>query len=76
MTPGHDESAENDRKPPPEPSIRYETTEHRREVDQSSIGTVDPGGVLLSDRQVFGHVEDQQRAHSVERELLPHLGEK
>ena len=47
---------------------------HRSDVNQRGIGTVDDGGFAIGEEPVLDQVEDQQGAHAVIGETLPHFG--
>ncbi len=69
----HDQAAEDDRGSPAQPPIRDGATKQRRQINKRRIQAVDPGGLLLRDQQMLGHVEDQQGAHAEKRKLVPHF---
>ena len=50
--------------------------EHRGDVDEAGIGPVDQRRLAVGEKPVLGQVEDQQRAHAVVGEALPHFGEE
>src|SRR6266478_2557037 len=72
----HDAAADDHCAPLAEPSIRDQAAENRREIRYSRIGAVNERRLFLADQQLLGHVVDQQGAHAVVGENLPHLGQK
>ena len=64
-----------------EQAIGDEAAEDRRAPDAARVGAVDRRRVRVREAQPAGagrrdHVEDQERAHPVVAEALPHLGEE
>ena len=60
------------------PSQRSATiaAHQRQQIDQGGVGGVLAVGEGVVEQEVFGQVEDQQAAHAVVGEPLPHLGEE
>jgi hypothetical protein len=50
--------------------------DHRRDVHQRRVGAVDDRGLAVGEQPVLHQVENQQPAHAVVGEALPHLGEE
>ena len=50
-----------------------DTADQGRQVDEGDIGAVLPRGPLVREQELLGQVEDQQAAHAVIGEPLPHL---
>src|SRR5580692_12778075 len=76
MPGGHDAAADDYGATLAKPPIRDQAAENRREIGQSLISAINEGGFFLADQQLLGHVVDQQGAHAVVGENLPHLGQK
>jgi hypothetical protein len=70
------QAAEHHRLALPEIAVGEIAAEHRRDVDQRQVGAVDQVRLVVGERPMLHQVEDQQRAHAVEGEALPHLGEE
>src|SRR2546423_1100304 len=60
----------------PQPSIRDETTENRREPHASGVGAVDGTGVFVVEPESVDHIENQERPHAVVGEAFPRFGEE
>src|ERR1700722_20903350 len=76
MPGGHDAAADDYGATLAKPPIRDQAAENRREIGQRLISAINEGGFFLADQQLLGHVVDQQGAHAVVGENLPHLGQK
>src|SRR3984957_4998460 len=76
MTARHDAAADDYGAPLAEPSIRDQAAENRREIGHRGVGAVNERGFFLADQQLLGHVVDQQGAHAVVGENLPHFGQE
>src|SRR5207342_455591 len=76
MAEGHDDRADDHRALPPEPTVGHDAAEDGREVERRDVHAVHHRGVLLREQQLLRHVIDEQRAHAVVGEDLPHLREK
>src|ERR1044071_3937545 len=76
MAERHDGPADEYRIALAEPSIRDYAANQWREVDARSVDAVDERSRFLREQELLHHVVHEQRAHPVERELLPHVGEK
>ncbi len=59
-----------------QPPVRQHPAEEGQEVDQGGVGRVLALGEGVVEQEVLGQVEDQQAAHAVVGEPLPHLGEE
>ena len=73
---GEQDAAEQHRLALAEVAVGEIAAEHRRDVDQAGVGAVDEVRLAVGEQPVLGQVEDQQRAHAVVGETLPHLGEE
>ena len=59
------------------PSTVGEIAAHQRQqIDQGGVGRVLAVGEGVVEQELLGQVEDQQAAHAVVGEALPHLGEE
>jgi len=76
MARGHDAGADDHRAPLAEPAIRDDSSKNRCDVGHAHVGPIDQRRLFLADQQLLGHVVDQQGAHAVVGENLPHLGQK
>src|SRR5690606_27390902 len=50
--------------------------EDRGDVHQCSVSAIEDRAFLVREHPVLDEIEDQQRAHAVVGESLPHLGEE
>ena len=50
--------------------------QHGRDVDQRGIGAVNAVGGVVAEKEVLGQIEDQDGAHPVIGEALPHFREE
>ena len=57
-------------------AVGDDSADDRREIGAGRVDAVDERGLRLPDQQLLGHVIDQQRAHPVVGELLPHVREE
>ena len=76
VTNRHEDGPDDNGHPVAQITVRKETAEQRREVDQRGVPFVDLGGVGLGPLEEVDHVEDQQGPHPVITEALPHFGEE
>ena len=73
----HQQAAEYHRSPGPQKTIRQHAAEERRHVHQRSVGAIDRIGLAVPVLQEpLYHVKNEQSAHAVVAEALPHLGEE
>ena len=56
--------------------VREEAAEQRQKVDQRRVGAILALRRAVIEQEMLGQVEDQQAAHAIEGEALPHLGEE
>ncbi len=59
-----------------ENTVGQHAADQRQQVDQGGVGAVLGAGELVAEQEVLGQVEDQDPAHPVVGEPLPHLGEE
>ena len=57
-------------------SVRQPAAEHRCNIYQRGIGTIDEVRVPIGIKPVLDEIERQQRAHAVIGKTLPHFGEE
>ena len=60
----------------PKIAVRKITAKHGRDIHQRRVGTIYDAGILIRKQPVFGQIKNQQRAHAVIGETLPHLGKE
>jgi hypothetical protein len=70
------DGAEDHRLAGPQIAIGQEAADQRQQIDQRGVGAVVGAGGLRIEQEVLGQVEDQDAAHAVVGEALPHLGEE
>ena len=60
----------------PEPGVGDQSAEDRREPHAGDVGGVGIAGLRVGKGERFRHVQDEEPAHPVIAEALPHLGEE
>jgi hypothetical protein len=73
---GQQQGAEQHRLAGAQIAVGEDAAEQGQQIDQRGVGTVLGAGRGLVEQQVLGQVEDQDAAHPVIGEPLPHLGEE
>ena len=74
---GHQQQrAERDGLAGAEIAVGQDAADQRQQIDQRGVGAVLARAAALVEQEVLGHVEDQDAAHAVVGEPLPHLGEE
>jgi len=59
-----------------EEPVRQHPADQGQQIDQGGVGGVLALAEVVGEQELFGQVEDQQTAHAVVGEPLPHLGEE
>ena len=73
---GEEDGAELHRLSLPDITVGEIAADHRRDVDQRRVSAVDDVSLLLGKQPMLHQIEDQEGAHPVIGEALPHLGEE
>src|SRR5262245_52901636 len=76
MTNRHNAAACDHRLALSQPAICYDATEDRHEISRRGVAAVNEGGFFLREKEMLGHVIDQQCAHAIVGEETPRLGQK
>ena len=70
----HERGPDDDRRAETEELVGEEPTDERRQVDEARVPLVDARRVARLPAVVLDEIQDEQRAHAVVAESLPHLG--
>ena len=59
-----------------EETVSQNAADHGDQIDERGVRAVEALRLVVRKQEVLGEINYQQRAHPVEREALPHLGEE
>ena len=76
MTGDQQHGAEGDGLARTDEAVGQNAAQQGDQIDQRGVGAVDRPGAPIIKQEVLGQIKDQQTAHAVIGETLPHFGEE